>query len=122
MDQVLIYGQRVKDKDLEYINNLFSLLQSTGTRYFVTREFLEAAEDKLELKQSQGTISSTEQLRSHDIDAVITLGGDGTILNAMTLILDTGVPILGINLGRLGFLSSVEKTKINICAISLGIL
>ena len=37
------------------------------------------------------------------------MGGDGTILHAITLVKDSGIPILGINLGRLGFLASVEK-------------
>ena len=43
---------------------------------------------------------------------MITLGGDGTILNAVTAVRDSNVPILGINLGRLGFLASIEKTNI----------
>ena len=42
-------------------------------------------------------------------DFVLTMGGDGTILHAVTMVRDTGIPILGINLGRLGFLASVEK-------------
>lgn len=37
------------------------------------------------------------------------MGGDGTILDALTLVQDSGVPIVGINLGRLGFLASIEK-------------
>jgi NAD+ kinase len=46
------------------------------------------------------------------IDFVITLGGDGTILSAITEVRDSHVPIVGINLGRLGFLASIEKTRI----------
>ena len=50
--------------------------------------------------------------RVHRIDFVIVLGGDGTMLNAVTLIRDAGVPMLGINLGRLGFLASIDKHHI----------
>ena len=46
--------------------------------------------------------------RVHKIDFVITLGGDGTMLNAVTFIRDAGVPMLGINLGKVGFLAEVE--------------
>ena len=46
-----------------------------------------------------------------EVDAVITLGGDGTILHAVALIGEAQTPILGINLGRLGFLASVEQDK-----------
>lgn len=42
------------------------------------------------------------------IDCLISLGGDGTMLDAVTLVKDTGIPILGINFGRLGFLASIS--------------
>ena len=53
---------------------------------------------------------------------IITLGGDGTILKAATLVRDYGIPILGINLGRLGFLARVEKTRLRetLRLLSLG--
>lgn len=45
-------------------------------------------------------------------DLAVTMGGDGTILQVATWIQDSGIPVLGINLGRLGFLASVEKGMI----------
>ena len=45
-------------------------------------------------------------------DLLFSIGGDGTILDAVPLVLDTGMPIAGINMGRLGFLSSISKTEI----------
>ena len=45
-------------------------------------------------------------------DMLISIGGDGTILRAATLVRDSGVPILGINAGRLGFLATVQKENI----------
>ncbi len=44
-----------------------------------------------------------------DIDFVFAVGGDGTILRSITYVKDSGVPILGINAGRLGFLTSIQK-------------
>jgi NAD+ kinase len=44
---------------------------------------------------------------------LISIGGDGTILRAATLIRDSGIPILGINAGRLGFLATVQKENID---------
>ena len=110
--KVLVYGQRVKDKDLPYIKDLIKVLNDfdIGKAYF--KEFMEAGKDKLTFVKSDTIIDTTEELKSYNPDFVLALGGDGTILSAMTLVLDSGIPILGINLGRLGFLSSVEKTKI----------
>jgi len=45
-------------------------------------------------------------------DMVFSIGGDGTLLDTLPLIRDTGIPVLGINMGRLGFLSSISKNEI----------
>ena len=45
-------------------------------------------------------------------DLLLSIGGDGTILDAVPLIGDSGIPVLGINMGRLGFISSVAKDEI----------
>jgi len=57
------------------------------------------------------TFSSYTQLNS-SFDMLISIGGDGTILRAATLVRKSGIPILGINAGRLGFLASVQKENI----------
>jgi len=48
-----------------------------------------------------------------DVDYVFAVGGDGTILRSITYIKDSGIPILGINAGRLGFLTSIQKENID---------
>lgn len=58
-------------------------------------------------------ISDYAQLKKNQIDFVLTLGGDGTILQATTFIRDLSVPIIGVNLGRLGFLANVEEKYID---------
>ena len=58
-------------------------------------------------------ILATELLSSQDLDLFIGLGGDGTLLDTVALVGRTGIPILGINLGRLGFLSSVRLEDVD---------
>jgi NAD+ kinase len=56
----------------------------------------------------------------HDsIDCLISLGGDGTVLDAITLVGDTNIPILGINYGRLGFLASISKDELSLMVDAL---
>lgn len=49
---------------------------------------------------------------STDIECLISLGGDGTILDTVTFVRDSNIPILGINFGRLGFLASIGKEEL----------
>jgi NAD+ kinase len=110
--KVLVYGQRLEKKDKPYLDDLIDSLISLKA----TIAFHETLKEKLVLLKHDFSphkyISTYEELKSFSPDFFITLGGDGTILRAITLVKDTGIPILGINLGRLGFLSSIEKTKI----------
>ena len=46
------------------------------------------------------------------VDYLLSIGGDGTLLDTISLVRDSGIPILGINLGRMGFLSSIAKERI----------
>ena len=55
---------------------------------------------------------SNEQIDS-DIDFVFAIGGDGTILRSITYVKDSNIPILGVNTGRLGFLTSIQKESIS---------
>ena len=56
--------------------------------------------------------SSHEELVAERPDFLFSLGGDGTILNAVTYVRASNIPILGINTGRLGFLSNVSKDQV----------
>jgi NAD+ kinase len=75
--------------------------------------------DHIRFPKNIQTLEKYEDIQAQTIDFIVVLGGDGTMLAATTLIRDTGVPMLGINLGRLGFLASIDKNHIR---QSLGML
>jgi NAD+ kinase len=56
---------------------------------------------------------------TNDIDILISLGGDGTMLDAVTLVKQKNIPILGINFGRLGFLASISRNELSIAVDAL---
>lgn len=60
-----------------------------------------------------------DDLVKTETDALISIGGDGTILDAVTLVRDSDIPILGINFGRLGFLASLGNDEINLVVEAL---
>jgi len=64
------------------------------------------------LKSNIRTFQYTEELEDNT-DCLISLGGDGTMLDAVALVKDKGIPILGVNFGRLGFLANIHKEELS---------
>ena len=62
--------------------------------------------------QSKFSFFDSSDPIENNIDYVFAVGGDGTILRSITYVKDSGIPILGINAGRLGFLTSIQKDNI----------
>lgn len=110
--QVVIYSQLLKEKDIPHVQELFDLLAEEKFSTYVYGPYLEELRPHINFKKDVGQIESHLDFKIKRFDMIITLGGDGTILKAATLVRDYGIPILGINLGRLGFLARVEKTKL----------
>ncbi|MCB0520429.1 MAG: NAD kinase [Lewinellaceae bacterium] len=110
--QVVVYSQYLKPGDLPHVQHLFDALHEFGIAAYVNKTYLATIREAVNLKTNVGEFEGYMDFRVRPFDFVITLGGDGTILAAATFVRDTGVPILGINLGRLGFLATVNKNRI----------
>jgi len=112
--KAFIYGQKYNEQHREYIQLLFDKLNKAKIDYAVYAEFSDDLTKVSDLNIGQvKTIDSHQNLKSFAPDVAITLGGDGTILAAMTLIRELETPIMGLNLGRLGFLASIEQGRIS---------
>lgn len=107
--KILIYGYIAKNKDMEVIQAVFNKLKEGNHTIFVYGPYLKQLKSKKINTKGFITIDNHKELLSHQPDFVFSLGGDGTILKAVTLVRDSGVPMVGINLGRLGFLATIEK-------------
>ena len=106
-----IYGRKFNSTVLPYVQQVFDCLVQSKTDVFVYGEFYRFVADKIFLPKQFHTFNSYEDLKS-DVDVLVSLGGDGTMLDSVTLIKDSGIPIIGINFGRLGFLASINKDGI----------
>lgn len=107
--KVFIYGQNWKEENQKHIRILLNKLEREEIQYKIFEPFAQQIPDKISLSYC---LSSHSELREYDPDYIITLGGDGTILSATTIIQDLETPVMGINLGRLGFLASIEQERI----------
>lgn len=111
--KVLIYSQRFKAADRPFVEKLLHKLEAESIQYAFFEPFHKLLIVKYPEYKNFEVISSKESLSKNQFDFVLSLGGDGTILSAVTLVQDAEIPICGINLGRLGFLATIEKTKID---------
>lgn len=109
--KIFIYIQKIKKEDLGIIKSFIKELKDNQVDISLNFEKDDTSDSYLLNEISHWT--SYEELLQAKPNFVITLGGDGTILHAVTLIRDSNIPVLGINLGRLGFLASIEKKFIS---------
>ncbi len=106
-----IYGQRFRKKSLIYIEELLSALQNHSIEVSIETEFYKKIKQHIDIKNDYGTFSNHKDLNK-TYDMMLSVGGDGTFLRAITYVRNSNIPILGINVGRLGFLANVKKENI----------
>ena len=107
--KVFIYVQKLKHEDKGIFRGFLTELKNNNIDIHVKIDEVEndTAFNFEEIKVVEWR--GYEDIKEKRPNFIITLGGDGTMLHAVTLIRDSRIPVLGINLGRLGFLASVEK-------------
>lgn len=110
--KVAVFGKIISADTKPFIQNLHQHLLDIGAEIVVNKRLNKFIEEHCDFNLSFKDFNSHQELLAHEPDFVITAGGDGTILDAVTFVRDSGIPILGINTGRLGFLSNVSKEKI----------
>lgn len=111
MKKVAIYGQSYSISAEKEIQILLEVLQENNIVCFIEKQFYDLLIKGNILDKKYPTFSHFNDLDT-SFDTLFTLGGDGTILRAVTYIRDLGIPILGINTGRLGFLATINKKAI----------
>ena len=107
--KTLVFGQRWKKEDSAFIELLMKKLIAVGAEIRLSEKL---AQEAMGPFRELEIIKNRQELEEFSPEVVITLGGDGTILSAAGMIQDLEVPILGINLGRLGFLASIEQERL----------
>lgn len=110
--KIAIYGKQITPESRPYLERLYAILTKAGVELFVNQSFQEFLSNHCNLHSKFNTYS--DHLTFQDINAnmLLTIGGDGTLLDSATLVRDSGIPILGINTGRLGFLANISKEEV----------
>lgn len=104
-----IFGQYYQSNTDEIVEKVLSFFNKKGFEVVIEEQFYSQLKIKSEFPCN--TFSDHTELEQ-DIIALISIGGDGTILRAVTYVRDKNIPIVGINAGRLGFLATVQIENI----------
>ncbi len=103
-----IYGQFYHDNSGTYIQMLLDTLQNNNAEVVIEENFLNIITHNQDITKNFSALSTFTKL-DKSFDLFFSIGGDGTILKAVTFVADLGIPIVGINTGRLGFLATIQK-------------
>lgn len=108
---VALFGRTVTPDNLQYVERVVEKLYSMSCRISAYNPFYEIIKERIKFREGLQLFTSHDDIPS-ETETLFSIGGDGTILDAMTIVRDSGIPIMGINIGRLGFLSSIGKNEI----------
>lgn len=109
--RVGIYGRSFDDSFIPNIQELFDTLKSFDWEVSIYQPFRSYLSPRIQLGDTESTFNKYNQVKG-SIDVLISIGGDGTFLETINIVRNSGIPILGINTGRLGFLASTHKENI----------
>ncbi len=110
--KIAIYGKEFSYGFNGKISFLFELLKKNNMEVIVHDKFHKFLQEEAGLSLSGTTVFSTHKEIGVEVDFFISIGGDGTFLEAISYIRNKNVPIVGINTGRLGFLAYVSEEEI----------
>jgi NAD+ kinase len=109
--KIAIYSRGLEENQHQEINLLLKELIQHDVEPVFFQDFFNKFYSAVDFKTKYSTFNSSADL-DDSIDCMISLGGDGTLLDTVTLVRDKGTPVLGINYGRLGFLATIGKGEL----------
>ena len=116
--QVAVYSRIIDYERPLQVQELFTELANHKIKPVLYQPFAEKISQSIQLPDRIDMFRESKDL-DDSIDFVISLGGDGTLLDTVTLVRNKNIPILGINFGRLGFLASIGKEDLSTAVSAL---
>lgn len=104
-----IHGKEAKGQQLKFIESVFAMLTERKADIRVSSRFLKYLKPTRFGQYKLRSFNQGDNLKS--LDAFISLGGDGTLLDSITYIGKNETPVMGINTGRMGFLATIGRDE-----------
>lgn len=111
--QVAVFGRNFPSYARENIATMFSKFSMLNVDVWVFEPLYEFLQKKTGLRPKVAGLYTDHTDLPKDLDFLFSLGGDGTFLETVTLVRESGIPVLGVNIGRLGFLSYISQENLS---------
>ncbi len=111
--RIALFGNKFPQHFTKYIQHLVNRLESENVQILIEHDFLLFLNHNIRFKKDPIIFKNCAELRGN-ADFLLSIGGDGTLLRAITFVIDSNIPIMGINTGRLGFISSISTDQIDV--------
>src|SRR6478609_11260891 len=117
--KIAIYSRGIENDQNRDMDSFLAELYANKMEPVFFQGFFNQFYSSVNIKGKYSTFSSADDL-DESVDFMISLGGDGTLLDTVSLVQDKGIPVLGINYGRLGFLANIGKEDLHIAIKTLS--
>ncbi len=115
---VALYNRTFDEQDVPFLANLLRLLDIHKLQIVFYQQFYERLSRYIPFADVPRVFTGKNDLPPHT-DMLFSLGGDGTMLDAVCFVGKSGIPLIGVNLGRLGFLAAIPEEEAEGAILSL---
>jgi len=118
--RIAVHGKNFAPEFDDAIKHILARIQSLDPAPIVEVNFKRVLDERMSRAKDWKPFETSDELKGYDL--LVAIGGDGTVLEAAIFVRDTEIPVLGVNTGRLGFLSNVGTEEIDLAmdAVAAG--
>jgi len=109
--KVALFGKSISANDAPYLQEFIDRLWNLNGVVYIYEPFFLVIRENIRFDREPITFTTQNEIRDR-VEYFFSIGGDGTLLDSIPLIGNSGIPVIGINMGRLGFLSGISKDQI----------
>lgn len=110
---VALYNRSFEQDDIPMLQRIIYKLEGYQLSLIFFEDFYHRIKQHISLKQAPQILFTGRNDLPSQTDMLMSLGGDGTMLDTVTFVGDSNIPIIGINLGRLGFLAAISEDEVD---------
>lgn len=115
---VALYNRTFEEANIPFLQRLVRLLENQKLNMVFYHQFYQELQPHIVMEKPPHIFTGKHDLPPHT-DMLLSLGGDGTMLDTVCFVGDSNIPIVGINLGRLGFLAAIPEEDMEAAVMSL---